>query len=1107
MLGFIGSIGCSMNVIDQMGSFKGVRTEQLRDYVREDPERHQLIVFVHGFNSSKDTAWGEFPALLKEDADFIDFNIHRFGFPTKICAEVNDIRNEGQLLASYLTDLLTSTSPKRRRVVLVGHSMGGLVILHALLQLERDQYQLLKDADLKVLTFGTPYLGVENTNFLLLLCDNKQVKDMVALNDDLGQLSREWTQRINQRPAVSVRDTPQIPLYAFRGIRDRLVTPTSACGYPQTPCEVVDGDHDSIVKPTTSTHLAYTKLRHLAALTKIPPTSKNKIGIWVARLTGDDVSHAAQRSIARSLEFFIAQEGPQLQGAAEVRELQSDITGNTLKEKEEEAKRFGKDQGASIMVWGDITRLTGFEELHARVMLIKPLEPPTKTVILAPINQGSQLAQLSIPPGTVRVPPQSVQEPLQLARFVLAMTFMKQQAWAEASRQLEHYINAGLSTAVRSADTYFYAGLAHQNAFYESGMAEPLTKAWDAYSKAIQGYEEEKDWIRYASAQNNLGLIYLGLGERGKAAEANLQHSVETLTDSARRYSEMQNWGDYAAVKSNLGITFRILAQRGVAPELNLQYAVKALKESAYRYKEHKNWAKYAGVQNNLGTTYDVIARRGVAPEANLQLALEALTESARLQKEQQNWGGYATAQTNLGVTYQELASRGMAPTHNLKLSIEALTEAAHIRKTQENWPEYATVQNGLGLTYQGLAVQGVAPEANLQLAVQALTEAARLLKMQENLSEYAMVQNNLGLAYQRLADHGVEPEANLQLSVQALTEGARLRKAEENWAEYAGVQENLGQVYGVLAMRGVAPLENLQHSVQVLIESARLYEEQQNWAKYAGVQNSLGVTYLGLAEHGLEPEANLQLSVQALTKGSRLRKEQENWAEYAGLLNNLGLTYQELADRAIAPEANLQLALQALTEAARLRKEQGNSAKYATVLNNLGLTYHGLAKLGVAPEANLKLALQALTEAARLRKEQENLSEYAGVQNNLGLAYQGLALRGVALETNLQLSVDAFTEAARLYKEHQNWAKYVPVSLNLGSTQEMRASGIDRRVGLEAARQAYENALGFSAQSGHNEWQAMIAIRLRTVLHALIAEGVEIVINHARLAGLDQKR
>ena len=1096
-----------MNAIDQIGSFKGVTTEQLRDFVREDPERHQLIVFVHGFNSGKDTAWGEFPAFLTDDPDFVDFNIHRFGYPTKICAQVSDIRNEGQLLASYLSDLLTSTRPKRRQVMLVGHSMGGLVILHALLQLERDQYQLLKDADLKVLTFGTPYLGVENTDFLLLLCNNKQVKDMYVLNDDLGQLSREWTQRFNQRPAVGKRETPQIPLYAFRGTRDRFVTPSSACGYPQTPCEVVDGDHESIVKPTSRTHLAYTKLRHLAAQTKVPPTSKNKIGIWVARLTGDDASHAAQRSIARSLEFFIDQEGPQLQGAVEVRELQSDITGNTLKEKEEEAKRFGKDQAASIMVWGDITRLTGFEELHARVMLITPVEPPTKTVILAPINQASQLSQLGIPPGTVRVPPQSVQEPLQLARFVLAMTFMKKQAWVEASRQLEHYINAGLSTAVRSADTFFYTAFAYQNAFQASGMSEPLTKAWDAYSKAIAGYEEEKDWIRYASVQNNLGLIYLGLAERGIAAEANLQHSVEALIESARRYSEIQNWVDYAAVKNNLGITYRILAQRGVAPEVNLQHAVKALKESTYRYKEHKNWIKYAGVQNNLGTTYKVIAERGVAPEANLQLALEALTESARLQKEQQNWDGYASAQTNLGVTYQGLASRGMAPTHNLQLSMDALTEAARLRKKTENWPEYATVQNGLGLTYQGLAEHGVAPQANLQLAVQALTEAARLRKEQENLSEYARVQNNLGLAYQRLAEHGVEPEVNLQLSVQALTEGARLRKEEGNWAEYAGVQENLGQVYRVLAMRGVAPLENLQHSVEVLIESARMYEEQRDWAKYAGVQNSLGVTYLVLAEHGMAPETNLQLSVQALTKGARLRKEQENWAEYAGLLNNLGLTYQELADRAIAPEANLQLALQALTEAARLRKEQGNSAKYATVLNNLGLAYHGLAKLDVAPEANLKLALQALTEAARLRKEQENMSEYAGVQNNLGLAYQGLALRGIALETNQQLSVEAFTEATRHYKEHQNWANYVIVSLNLGSTQEMSARGLDRRIGLEAARQAYENALGFSARSGHNELQPMIATRLKIVLHALIAEGVEIVKNHARLTGLEEKR
>lgn len=256
--------GCTEKLSEQVGSLTGGTTDRLRDFVREDPDRHRLLVFVHGFNSAKDTAWGDFLNLIREDPAFDEFNIHRFGYPTKLCRQVSDIRNQGGLLASVLESIFTNTKQTYRQVVLVGHSMGGLVILEALLKLERDHLQLLKEQDLKILTFGTPYQGVENTDVLTLFCDNQQVNDMRALNDKLGELSRNWTQRFNQNPTSDGRDTPQIPIYAFRGNKDRFITETSACGYPQTPCEQVDGDHMSQVKPTSRSHLAYQKLHHLA---------------------------------------------------------------------------------------------------------------------------------------------------------------------------------------------------------------------------------------------------------------------------------------------------------------------------------------------------------------------------------------------------------------------------------------------------------------------------------------------------------------------------------------------------------------------------------------------------------------------------------------------------------------------------------------------------------------------------------------------------------------------------------------------------------------------------------------------------------------------------
>ena len=622
MLGLIGAAGCSERIIDQASSLQGTRTEDLRDWVREDPHRDKLIVFVHGFNSSKDGAWGQFPALLKEDDDFRDFNIHRFGYPTELCRQVSDIRNQGKFLASFLTSIFKSTQPKYRQVVLVGHSMGGLVILHALQKRERDHKQLLIDQDLKVLTFGTPYLGVENTDVLQLFCKNRQATDMRVLNDTLGELAREWTQRFNQKP-----DTPQVPLYAFRGTEDRFVTETSACGYPQIPCEHVDGDHNSIVKPTTRKHLTYQKLKELATQPRVPRTTEDKIGIWVARLTGDDASHANQRSIARTLENFISKEDTQLQDAVEVRELSADITGNTLKEKEAEAKRLGQEQHASILVWGDVTKKAGVEELQPRVTLIKPLKLPTKTALLNSVSHASQNSQLSTPPGTVSMPPQSIQEPLQLARFVLAMTLMDQQAWVEAARHLEHYIGAGLSTAVRSADIYSYTGLAHHNVFALSGMPEPLTKARDAYERAVAGYQKEKDWDRYAGVQSNLGLTYGVLAQRGVAPEANLKLSVEALTEAARRYKEQENWADYAMVLFNLGFTHEMQAAEGPDREMSLEAASAAYEEALSFFAQARLNEWEAKAATRLKSVLQALIAQGVDVEKN-QARLTGLTKA-----------------------------------------------------------------------------------------------------------------------------------------------------------------------------------------------------------------------------------------------------------------------------------------------------------------------------------------------------------------------------------------------------------------------------------------------------------------------------------------------
>jgi hypothetical protein len=123
-------------------------------------------------------------------------------------------------------------------------------------------------------------------------------------------------------------------------------------------------------------------------------------------------------------------------------------------------------------------------------------------------------------------------------------------------------------------------------------------------------------------------------------------------------------------------------------------------------------------------------------------------------------------------------------------------------------------------------------------------------------------------------------------------------------------------------------------------------------------------------------------------------------------------------------------------------------------------------------------------------------------------VTYRVLAQQGVAPKANPQLSVEALTDAARRRKEKENWASYAGVTFNLGFIWEMRATqDSDRRMNLEAARAAYEEALSFFAQARLNEWEAKAATRLKSVLQALITQGVDVKKNRARLTGLTKAR
>ncbi|MBC7840013.1 MAG: alpha/beta hydrolase [Nitrospiraceae bacterium] len=244
-----------------------VPSEQLRAWERHEGKAN-LLVFAHGFNSSRAEAWGRFIPLIKADKGFDEYDILSYGYPQQVCFQTNDIRDVGAHLKSELTVEL----PNYDTAIFVGHSMGGLVVLHALLELGGSNAELISNKRLRVMSLGTPYYGATLASIFGPYCPNSQAEAMKVLSKESARLMQDWRQR------------GKIPVFPFYGgLEDKVVSQASACGIAPDICESVDGDHETIAKPLDREHLTYRKLQVMkekAGTKTVPPSEQRILNVW-----------------------------------------------------------------------------------------------------------------------------------------------------------------------------------------------------------------------------------------------------------------------------------------------------------------------------------------------------------------------------------------------------------------------------------------------------------------------------------------------------------------------------------------------------------------------------------------------------------------------------------------------------------------------------------------------------------------------------------------------------------------------------------------------------------------------------------------------------------
>lgn len=226
------------------------------NFIHNTLDKKNLIIFIHGFLGSektwkKDNSMPLIDYLIADKEIYNNFNIALFEYHTDLLSLfpktnnllnfLNKKKNPINLSINRLSQLLESriqyTCADYENIILIGHSMGGLVAKRFILD------DLNKNSDSKVklyVSLATPHSGSIIANFGKLLIKNIQTNDLAALSDSISTMNDEWVKNKN------------LPKRIYgQGAYDQIVSKQSSIALDSEKQSVIysDDDHFSIIVP------------------------------------------------------------------------------------------------------------------------------------------------------------------------------------------------------------------------------------------------------------------------------------------------------------------------------------------------------------------------------------------------------------------------------------------------------------------------------------------------------------------------------------------------------------------------------------------------------------------------------------------------------------------------------------------------------------------------------------------------------------------------------------------------------------------------------------------------------------------------------------------
>ncbi|WP_299155042.1 hypothetical protein [uncultured Tateyamaria sp.] len=225
-----------------------IRLTPLSVHAPSDTQNEKIIVFVHGLNGERYATWGKLPEPLFAKFQDWDFGFYEYanGFKRLNPFKSLSLEQEAQVLVDTLRD------SEYREIILMGHSLGGVLIRIAITKMiEMNLVDLLSRIKV-VFLFAVPQLGAHSLPMLVSFLNS----DAAALSRNslmIRRTTRVFLDHLNtDEVKADSSDSTWIPVYCIQAAEDFWVEELSATlNIKSHMRKVVRDSHTGVVKGVT----------------------------------------------------------------------------------------------------------------------------------------------------------------------------------------------------------------------------------------------------------------------------------------------------------------------------------------------------------------------------------------------------------------------------------------------------------------------------------------------------------------------------------------------------------------------------------------------------------------------------------------------------------------------------------------------------------------------------------------------------------------------------------------------------------------------------------------------------------------------------------------